>query len=160
MTGERDVGEDFSRQLSNLVNALMHLAPSRNYVTQFLYIVKINGSVDYRILEEAYADIVKDEYTREAFAKAFGVSFTDRISLDSGKYGWFLTEFIDKLFLLFEDPEFRSCARLRPAKAEEEKLEGREADSGNQGAVGKPQDTTKREGGGGPLAGEEQGQEA
>jgi len=99
---------EFSKQLSNFVNALMHLAPSRNYITQFLYIVKMNGSIDYRILEEAYADIVKDERTREAFAKAFGVSFTDKVSLESGKYGWFLTEFIDKVLKLFEDPEFRS----------------------------------------------------
>ena len=99
---------EFSKQLSNFVNALMHLAPSRNYITQFLYIVKMNGSVDYRILEEAYADIVKDERTREAFAKAFGISFTDKVSLESEKYGWFLTEFIGKVLKLFEDPEFRS----------------------------------------------------
>ncbi len=108
MAEERDVSEDFSKQLSNFVSALIALAPSRNYVTQFLYIVKMNGSVDYRILEEAYPDIVKDEYMRENFAKAFGVSFTDKISLESGKYGWLLTDFIDKIFELFEDPEFRS----------------------------------------------------
>jgi len=105
---ERDVSEDFSKQLSNFVSALIALAPSRNYVTQFLYIVKMNGSVDYRILEEAYPDIVKDEYMRENFAKAFGVSFTDKISLESGRYGWLLTDFIDRVFELFEDPEFRS----------------------------------------------------
>ncbi|MEM4447256.1 MAG: hypothetical protein QW328_07140 [Nitrososphaerota archaeon] len=108
MAREGDVSEDFSKQLSNLVNALVAIAPSRNYITQFLYIVKMNGSVDYRILEEAYPDVVKDEYTREAFAKAFGVSFTDKISLDPKQYGWFLTDFIDKVFQLFEDPEFRS----------------------------------------------------
>lgn len=51
---------------------------------------------------------MKDEHTRESLAKAFGVSFTDKISLDSGKYGWFLTEFIGKIFELFESPEFRS----------------------------------------------------
>jgi len=107
MAGGGSISE-FSKQLSNFVNALIAIAPSRNYITQFLYIVKMNGSIDYRILEEAYADIVKDEYTREAFAKAFGVSFTDKVSLEREKYGWFLTEFIDKVFQLFEEPEFRS----------------------------------------------------
>lgn len=110
MAGERDVSGEFPKQLSNLVNALIHLAPSRNYVTQFLYIIKMNGSIDYRILEDAYPDIVKDSYTRETFAKAFGISFTDKISLESGKYAWFLTDFIDKGFALFDDPEFRSKA--------------------------------------------------
>jgi len=100
--------EDFSKQLSNFVNALIAVAPSRNYITQFLYIVKMNGSVDYHILEGAYADIIKDETTREVFAKAFGVSFKDKISLERGKYGWFLTEFIDNIFKLFENSEFRS----------------------------------------------------
>lgn len=115
MAGGISVSEDLSRQLSNFVNALIALAPSRNYVTQFLYIVKMNGSVDYRILEEAYPDMVKDEHTRETLAKAFGISFTDKISLDSEKYGWFLTDFIGKVFELFEDPEFRSkiCALLK-----------------------------------------------
>lgn len=108
MAREGDVSEGFPKQLSNLVNALIAIAPSRNYVTQFLYIVWMNGSVDYRILEGAYPDIVKDEYTREAFAKAFGISFTDKVSLESEKYGWFLTGFIDKVLQLFEDPEFRS----------------------------------------------------
>ena len=110
MAGGIGVSEDFSKQLSSFINALIAIAPSRNYVTQFLYIVKMNGSVDYRILEEAYPDIVKDGYIREYFTKAFGVSFSDKISLESEKYGRFLTEFIDKVFQLFDDPEFRSKA--------------------------------------------------
>jgi len=110
MAQERGISEDFSKQLSNFINALIAIAPSRNYITQFLYIVKMNGSVDYRILEEAYPELVKDEYTREALAKAFGISFTDKISLESGKYGKVLTDFIDEIFGLFEDPEFRSKA--------------------------------------------------
>jgi len=108
MAQGRGISEDFSKQLFNLVNALIAVAPSRNYITQFLYIVKKNGSVDYRILEEAYPELVKDEYTREALAEAFGISFTDKISLERGKYGELLTDFIDKIFGLFEDPEFRS----------------------------------------------------
>jgi hypothetical protein len=96
------------KQLSNFVNALIALAPSRNYVTQFLYLVKINGSIDYRILEEAYPDIVKDEYVRDSFAKAFGISFKDKVYLESGKFGDFLVGFIDRVLQLFEDPEFRS----------------------------------------------------
>ena len=60
------------------------------------------------MLEDAYPDIVKDEYYREAFAKAFGVSFGEKVSLDSRGYGWFLTDFIERVFQLFENPEFRA----------------------------------------------------
>jgi len=100
--------EDFKKQLLNFVNALIAISPSRNYVTQFLYLIRTNGSVDYRIVEEAYPDIVKNDYTREAFAKIFGINFTDKISLNTGGYGYHLTNFIAEAFKLFEDPEFRA----------------------------------------------------
>jgi len=95
-------------QLRNFVSSLIALAPSRNYITQLLYLIKINRSIDYRILEEAYPDIIKDEHVRDSFAKAFGVSFKDKVHLEPGKYGEFLAGFIDKVLQLFEDPEFRS----------------------------------------------------
>ena len=108
MAEEGGVEVNFKSQLLNFVNALIALAPSRNYITQFLYIIRMNGSVDYKILEDAYPDIMKDEYTRESFAKAFGISFTDKVSLEHGKYGWVLTDFISKILQLFEDSTFRS----------------------------------------------------
>ena len=101
-------GEDFKKQLLNFVNALIAISPSRNYVTQFLYLIRTNGSIDYRIVEEAYPDIVRDDYTREAFAKIFGISFTDKVSLNTGGYGYHLTDFISEAFKLFEDPESRA----------------------------------------------------
>ena len=100
--------EEFKKQLLNFVNALIAISPSRNYITQFLYLVRINGSIDYRIAEEAYPDIVKDDYTREAFAKIFGINFTDKISLDTNGYGYYLTDFINEIFKLFENPDFRA----------------------------------------------------
>jgi len=107
LAGEH-VKSELTKQLSNFVNALIALAPSRNYVTQLLYLIKINGTIDYRILEDAYPDIVKDEYVRESFAKAFGVSFKDKVFLEPGKYGEFLVDFLGRVLQLFEDVEFRS----------------------------------------------------
>jgi hypothetical protein len=107
LAGEH-VEKEIAKQLSNFVNALIALAPSRNYVTQLLYLIKINNTIDYRILEDAYPDVVKDEYVRESFAKAFGVSFKDKVSLEPGKYGEFLIDFVGRTLQLFEDAEFRS----------------------------------------------------
>jgi hypothetical protein len=102
------MSEDFSKQIANFVNALIALAPSRNYVIQFLYLIKKNGSMDYRVLEEAYPELMKDEYMREAVAKAFGVAFKEKVSLDATGYGSALVEFVDKVLTLFEDSAFRS----------------------------------------------------
>lgn len=101
------VSGDFSKQLSNFVTSLINLSPSRNYIAQFLYIIKMNGGVDYRVME-GYSDILKDKYNMDAISKAFGVSFGERISLDRHGYGWILTDFIDQIFDLFEDNEFRT----------------------------------------------------
>ena len=100
--------EEFRRQLFNFINALIAISPSRNYVTQFLYVIRMNGSIDYRILEDAYPDIVKDDYVREAFARIFGIYFADKVSLDMNGYGWFLTNFIEHILKLFESSEFRA----------------------------------------------------
>lgn len=102
------VSDDFSKQLSNFVTSLINISPSRNYITQFLYVLKINKGVDYRVVEEAYPDILKDEYNREAISKAFGVSFGEKITLDTKGYGWSLTDFIEQIFGLFEDTEFHT----------------------------------------------------
>jgi hypothetical protein len=102
------MSEDFSKQIANFVSALIALAPSRNYVVQFLYLIKKNGSMDYRVLEEAYPELMKDEYMREAVAKAFGVVFKEKVSLDATGYGSALVEFVDKVLTLFEDSAFRS----------------------------------------------------
>ncbi len=102
------VNEEFIKHLSNFVRALIAIAPSRNYITQFLYVVKMNGSVNYQILEDAYPEIMKDDYVRDAFAKIFGVSFGEKVSLESRGYGYHLTGFIDEVFKLFESSEFRA----------------------------------------------------
>ena len=109
MAGDH-VEEDlnFKKQLSNFIKALIAIAPSRNYITQFLYLIRMNRSIDYRILEDAYPDIVKDDYVREALARVFGISFTDKVSLNPEGYGWSLTSFIEFIFKLFENPEFRA----------------------------------------------------
>lgn len=103
------VEKEFIKQLSNFVKALIAIAPSRNYITQFLFLIRINeGRLDYKVLEDAYPDIMKDNYVRDAFAKIFGISFSEKVSLNIYGYGWHLTEFIMKAFTLFDDPEFRA----------------------------------------------------
>ncbi|MCC6010645.1 MAG: ArsR family transcriptional regulator [Fervidicoccaceae archaeon] len=107
MSGE-NLEVEFRKQLLNFINALIALAPSRNMVTQFLYLVWINGSIDYRVLEDAYPDIVKDEYTRDLFGSVLGVRFEDKVSLVPGSYGEQLCNFVKKAMELFENKDFSS----------------------------------------------------
>lgn len=103
------IEKEFVKQLSNFVKALIAIAPSRNYVPQFLFLIRINeGRLDYKVLEDAYPDILKDNYVREAFAKIFGISFSEKVSLTVNGYGWHLTDFMMKVFALFDDSEFRA----------------------------------------------------
>ena len=111
-----EAGRELLKHLSNLVNALIALAPSRNYVTQFLYLIKINegekqfGEVEgisFRILENAYPEIVKDDQTREKISKVFGVNFKEKVTLADKGFGDNLTNFLFIVLTFFADDEFR-----------------------------------------------------
>jgi hypothetical protein len=115
MSGE-EAGRELLKHLSNLVNALIALAPSRNYITQFLYLIKINEGekkfgevegVSFRILENAYPEIVKDDQTREKISKVFGVNFKEKVTLADKGFGDNLTNFLSIVLTFFADDEFR-----------------------------------------------------
>lgn len=113
MAEKPKVNEEFRRHLLNFVNSLIAMAPSRNYITQFLFIVKLNkNNVDYKIMEEAYPELVKDRFVRENISKAFGITFSDKVALEPRRYGDQLVDFISSAMKLFEDSEFRSRVSL------------------------------------------------
>jgi hypothetical protein len=111
-----EAGKELLKHLANLVNALIALAPSRNYITQFLYLIKINegekrfGEVEgisFRILENAYPEIVKDDQTREKISKVFGVNFKEKVTLADKGFGEYLTDFLSTVLTFFADDELR-----------------------------------------------------
>lgn len=100
---------NIKEHLNNLVDALIALSPSRNYLTQFLMILP----QDYPTLYDAYPDLLKDGETREFLEKGFGVSLQkEPISIGYGKFGETLVAFIGKLFEKFEDKEFIDALNL------------------------------------------------
>jgi hypothetical protein len=111
-----EAGKELLKHLANLVNALIALAPSRNYITQFLYLIKINegekrfGEVEgisFRILENAYPEIVKDDQTREKISKVFGVNFKEKVTLADKGFGDDLTNFLSIVLTFFANDELR-----------------------------------------------------
>ncbi len=103
------MGENvFVRSLSNLIVSLVNMSPSRNYIVQFLYLIEKNQPVDYRVLEEGYPEIVRDEYVRGTLAGVFGISFGKSVRLEPNGFGKTLVDFVDRIFKLFEDEEFRA----------------------------------------------------
>ncbi|MCC6051598.1 MAG: hypothetical protein LM580_12875 [Thermofilum sp.] len=107
-----EAGRELLKHLSNLVNALIALAPSRNYITQFLYLIRINYAgeakgISFRILENAYPEIVKDDQTREKISKVFGVNFKEKVTLADKGFGDNLTNFLSIVLTFFASDEFR-----------------------------------------------------
>lgn len=111
-----EAGRELLKHLSNLVNALIALAPSRNYITQFLYLIKINEDeryageakgISFRILENAYPEIVKDDQTREKISKVFGVNFKEKVTLADKGLGDDLTNFLSIVLTFFANDELR-----------------------------------------------------
>jgi len=111
-----EAGRELLKHLSNLVNALIALAPSRNYITQFLYLIKINEDeryagetkgISFRILENAYPEIVKDDQTREKISKVFGVNFKEKVTLADKGFSDYLTNFLSIVLTFFANDELR-----------------------------------------------------
>ncbi len=89
--------------LNNLVNALVALAPTRNYITQFLMVA---DEQDYPTMYEAYPELLKDEKMRKSLEKLFGTTFGSRVKIGYGK-GREIISFINDIFTWFDEEDFR-----------------------------------------------------
>jgi len=107
-----DKQDDFIEHLENFVNALIAISPSRNYLTQFLYIIyETNGRMDYTTLHDAFPDLLKQKETRDTLSKLFGISFGSKVTLGSDKYGYKIASIVDYVFNLFSDENIRQGLR-------------------------------------------------
>jgi len=109
---------EFLKHLVNFVNALIALAPSRNYITQFIFLIKLNEmkenyydyaeGINFRILESAYPEIVNNEKMRNAFSKIFGISFKEKVTLERNSLGDIIANFLLQILPFFANDELRS----------------------------------------------------
>jgi hypothetical protein len=89
--------------LNNLIEALIALSPSRNYITQFLMMLP----QDYPTMYDAYHEILGDEKTRSILTQVFGISLGPTIDTGYG-YGNLIREFINRIFSMLEDEKIRN----------------------------------------------------
>lgn len=90
--------------LNNLIEALMALSPSRNYVTQFLMMLP----QDYPTLYDAYPEILRDEEIRNILTQSFGISLGAKIDAGYG-FGNQIRDFISRIFTALEDEKVRNA---------------------------------------------------
>lgn len=90
--------------LNNLIEALMALSPSRNYITQFLMMLP----QDYPTLYDAYPEILKDEETRSILTQVFGISLGAKIDAGYG-FGNQIRDFLDKIFTALDNEKVRNA---------------------------------------------------
>lgn len=90
--------------LNNLIEAVIALSPSRNYITQFFVV----SPMDYPTLYDAYPEILKDEEMRKVLVQAFSMSMGQNIEIRGG-LGYDLVNFINSIFSKLENEEIRSA---------------------------------------------------
>jgi hypothetical protein len=95
---------NIKEHLNNLIEVLMALSPSRNYVAQFLMMLP----QDYPTLYDAYPEILKDEETRNMLQQVFGTSIGANIDVGYG-LGNDIKSFIGIIFTRLEDDKVRSA---------------------------------------------------
>ena len=95
---------NIKEHLNNLIEVLMALSPSRNYVAQFLMMLP----QDYPTLYDAYPEILKDEKTRNMLVEVFATSMGVNIESSYG-LGNDIRSFIGTIFTRLEDEKTRSA---------------------------------------------------
>lgn len=95
---------NIKEHLNNLLEAVMALCPSRNYITQFFMV----SPMDYPTLYDAYPEILKDEEMREVLVQAFNASVGANIEVRGG-LGSDIVNFINSIFSRLEDEEIRNA---------------------------------------------------
>lgn len=94
---------NIKQHLNNVLEALMALSPSRNYITQFFMV----SPMDYPTLYDAYPEILKDEKMRKVLVQAFNLSMEANIRIGGG-LGYDIVNFINSMFSRLENEEIRN----------------------------------------------------
>ena len=88
--------EEFKKHFENLINCLINIAPSRNRVTQMLFLLPKYEEE----LKEVY-EFFLDEKLLDALNK-LGLEYGEKVNIRSGTFFKYLFEFIqEKMFTLF-----------------------------------------------------------
>lgn len=95
---------NIKEHLNNLIEALIAISPSRNYITQFFMV----SPMDYPTLYDAYPEILKDEKMRNILVEVFSVSMGANIELRGG-LGNDIANFVNTIFSKLENEEIRKA---------------------------------------------------
>jgi len=90
--------------LNNLIEAVIALSPSRNYITQLFTV----SPMDYPTLYDAHPEILKDEEMRKVLVQVFNLSMGANIEIRGG-LGYDLVNFINSIFSKLENEEIRNA---------------------------------------------------
>lgn len=97
--------EEFKEHLRNLLDAMHAISPTRNYVSQMLYLLP----KEYGQMTEAYPELFEQLATRQFLIDEFGLQIDAEVDtknhLTSGK----IVSFIDNIFEFLADEERREA---------------------------------------------------
>ncbi len=85
-----------------LINALTNLSPSRNLISQFIFLLPRNSP----IIERSYPELVADS-TREFLESCFGIKFDEEVQREENGFAEALYKQIHRLFDWLDKEEIR-----------------------------------------------------
>lgn len=95
--------EEFKEHLENLLEAMNALSPTRNYVSQMLYLLP----KEYSQMTNAYPEIFEQMQTQQFLTDTMQLKVEEEVSTDRRGPADELTALIDDIFEFFNDEERR-----------------------------------------------------
>ena len=85
--------------LNNIIEALVALCPTRNYIAQFLKLLP----EEYPVMYESFYGFLRDRETRQEFGTLLGLSYGANLEIRPGTLGEQLRTMMDTTLTLFTD---------------------------------------------------------
>ncbi|MHA1264830.1 MAG: hypothetical protein ACTSRS_06295 [Candidatus Helarchaeota archaeon] len=92
---------ELKKHLNNIVEALIALCPTRNYISQFISFLP----EEYSIMYDSFGIFLADKEIREPLSTLLGLSLGPQIKTREASFGEHLMQIINFVFTFFQDPD-------------------------------------------------------
>ncbi len=92
---------ELKKHLNNIVEALIALCPTRNYISQFISFLP----EEYPTMYDSFGVFLADKEIREALSTLLGLSLGPQIQIRKASFGEHLIQIINFVFTFFKDPD-------------------------------------------------------
>lgn len=94
-----------NEELWKLINALMAITPSRNYIAQYIAMMPM----DYPSTYDMFPEFLLTSDLRESLGRILGIAYGAEVNIisDSAQFAYNFRSFLERIFALFESSDIR-----------------------------------------------------